>query len=166
MCPAHCSPQPHPRSISSFSPSVSEGVVSAQSTSGSMMVHVPPGYVTEPPAVIPMSDIVKQLDYAANENLRLRHRLEENNHILDQKLHDIQGFMEDKEKKIKGVLLSLAVQWNLSNTDTLEPIKCVLIREVSSFQGNTYLYEVGTWSSVLNREVSSFQGCPLRGVPL
>jgi len=39
---------------------------------------------------------------------------------------------------------------------------------VSSFQGanNTYLYEVGTWSSVLIREVSSFQGCRLRGVPL
>ncbi len=38
------------------------------------------------------------------------------------------------------------VQWNLANTDTLGPIKCVLIREVSSFQGanNTYLYEVGT----------------------
>ena len=31
---------------------------------------------------------------------------------------------------------------------------------------NTYLYEVGTWSSVLIREVSLFQGCPLRGVPL
>ncbi len=49
--------------------------------------------------------------------------------------------------------LSTAIQWNLSNTDTLRPIKCVLIREVSSFQGanNTYLYEVG---SVLIREVS------------
>ena len=45
---------------------------------------------------------------------------------------------------------------------------CVCTREVSSFQGEniTYLYEVGTWSSVLIREVSSFQGCPLRGVPL
>ncbi len=32
------------------------------------------------------------------------------------------------------------VQWNVSNTDTLGPITCVLIREVSSFQGanNTY----------------------------
>ncbi len=52
--------------------------------------------------------------------------------------------------------------------DTLGPIKCVLIREVSSFQGanNTSIYEVGTWSSVLIREVSSFQGSPLRGVPL
>ncbi len=53
------------------------------------------------------------------------------------------------------------VQWNLSNTDTSGPIKCVLSREVSSFQGanNTYLqHEVGTWSSVLIREVSSFQG--------
>ncbi len=53
---------------------------------------------------------------------------------------------------------------NLSNTD----IKCVLIREVSSFQGanNTYLYEVGTRSSVLIREVPSIKGCPLRGIPL
>ena len=63
---------------------------------------------------------------------------------------------------------SNSLQWNPSNTDTLGPLKCVLIRGVSSFQGanNTYLYEVGTWSSVLIREVSSFQGCPLRGVPL
>ncbi len=60
------------------------------------------------------------------------------------------------------VELSVGLQWNLSNTDTLGPMKCVLIREVSSFQGvnTTYLYEVGTWSSVLIREVSlinSFQ---------
>ncbi len=41
-------------------------------------------------------------------------------------------------------------------------------REVSSFQwvNNTYLYEVGTWSSVLIREVSLIQGYPLRGGPL
>ncbi len=60
------------------------------------------------------------------------------------------------------------VQWNLSNTDTLGPIKFVLIKEVSSFQGanNAYLYKVGTWSSVLIREVSLIQGYPLRGVPL
>ncbi len=59
------------------------------------------------------------------------------------------------------------IQWN-SNTDTPGPLKCVLIREVSSFQGvnNTYLYDVGTWSSVLNREVSIIQGCLLKGVPL
>ncbi len=33
------------------------------------------------------------------------------------------------------------VQWNLSDTDALGPVNCVLIREVSSFQGanNTYL---------------------------
>ncbi len=57
------------------------------------------------------------------------------------------------------------IQWNVSNTDALGPIKC---REVSSFQGknNAYLSEVGTWSSVLIREVSSIPGCPLRGVPL
>ncbi len=57
---------------------------------------------------------------------------------------------------------------NLSTTDTLGPIKCVLISEMSSFQGanSTYKYEVGTWSSVLIREVSLIQRCPLRGVPL
>ena len=60
------------------------------------------------------------------------------------------------------------MKWDPSNADTLGPLKCVLIRGVSSFHGanNTYLYEVGTWSSVLIREVSSFQGCPLRGVSL
>ncbi len=35
----------------------------------------------------------------------------------------------DEEDRIKHV------QWNLSNTDTVGPIECVLIREVSSFQG-------------------------------
>jgi len=38
------------------------------------------------------------------------------------------------------------IQWNPSNTDTLGTLRCVLNREVSSFQGvnNTYLYGVGT----------------------
>ncbi len=62
-------------------------------------------------------------------------------------------------------MVSICIQCS-SNTDTLGLIKCVLIREVSSFQGanNTYLYEFGTWLSVLIREVSLNQGCPLRGV--
>ena len=65
-------------------------------------------------------------------------------------------------------MYQLHLQWNPLNTDTLGPLKCVLVREVSSFQGAniTYLYRVGTWSSVLIREVSAFQRCPLRGVPL
>ena len=50
--------------------------------------------------------------------------------------------------------------WNLSNTDTLGPLKRVLIREVSPFQGlgdnNTYLYGFGT--CVLIREVYLIQG--------
>ncbi len=43
-----------------------------------------------------------------------------------------------------------------------------LIREVSSYQGvnNTYIYEVGTWSSVLIREMSLIQGCPIRGASI
>jgi len=65
-------------------------------------------------------------------------------------------------------MLPYELQWDPSNTYTLGPLKRVLIRGVSSFQGanNTYVYEVGTRSSVLIREMSSFQGCPLRGVPL
>ncbi len=59
------------------------------------------------------------------------------------------------------------VQWNLSNTDSLGPMKCVLIEEVSSFQGanNTYLQwnlsntdTLGPIKCVLIEEVSSFQG--------
>ena len=53
------------------------------------------------------------------------------------------------------------VQGNLSNTDPLEPLKCVLIRKTSSFQGvkNTYLCDVWTWSSVLRTELK----CKLKG---
>ncbi len=56
------------------------------------------------------------------------------------------------------------IQWNLSNSDTLGQIKCVLIRGVSSFQGRTiHIYmKLGL---VLIREVSLIQGCPLRGEP-
>ena len=52
-----------------------------------------------------------------------------------------------------------------SNADTIRLLKCVMIREVSSFQGvnNTYLYEVGIWLTVLIRKVST---CPLGGVSL
>ncbi len=51
------------------------------------------------------------------------------------------------------------------DTDTLGSMKCV---QIASFQGanNTYLYVVGTWSSVLIGEVSLIEGCPLRGGPL
>ncbi len=58
-----------------------------------------PGHSAEQVPVIPMSDIVKQLDFAANENLRLRRRLEDNNQILDQKLREIEECMRDKEKE-------------------------------------------------------------------
>ncbi len=73
-----------------------------------------------------------------------------------------------KKRESFGEIVLVRIQWNLSNTDTLGPIKCVLVREVFSFHGanNTYLYEVGTWSSVLIKEASLVQGCQLRGVPL
>ena len=57
-------------------------------------------------------------------------------------------------------IYQLHLQWNPLNTDTLGLLKCVLIREVSSFQGAniTYLYGVGTWSSVRVSEVSFKRG--------
>ncbi len=55
----------------------------------------------------------------------------------------------------------LHVQWNLSNTNVLGPIKCALIREGGVLISGDKLYEVGTWSSVLIREVSLIQWCPL-----
>ncbi len=55
----------------------------------------------------------------------------------------LQGVMIHVASYLIFAMESLGVQWNLSNTDTLGAIKCVLIREVSSLQG-----------------------CPLRGVPL
>ncbi len=55
------------------------------------------------------------------------------------------GRLLGRVRGFEGALLSVEViQWNLSNTDPLGPIKCVLIREVSSFQGANNLYEVGT----------------------
>ncbi len=41
------------------------------------------------------------------------------------------------------------VQWNLSNTDTLGPLKKFLIREVSSFQGaKKYIFILWSWDLV------------------
>ena len=46
------------------------------------------------------------------------------------------------------------MQWNLSNTDTLETRITVLISEVSLFQGenNMYLYKVGSRPGVLIKQ--------------
>ena len=43
------------------------------------------------------------------------------------------------------MILNNGLQWNPCITDTLGPLRCVLIREVFSFQGvnNTYLYGSG-----------------------
>ena len=51
---------------------------------------------------IPVSDIVKQLDLAASENLRLRQRLQDNNDILDRKLKDIQECLSKKDREKDG----------------------------------------------------------------
>ncbi len=45
--------------------------------------------------------------------------------------------------------ITLTIQWNLSNTDSLGPIKCVLIREVSTLVsgGKQYLF-IWSWDLV------------------
>ena len=72
--------------------------------------------------------------------------------------YNIASFEDDSENQC-----SKSIQWSPSNTDTLGPLKCVLIREVSSFHFRgkiIHIYmKLGAWSSVLIREVSSFQGC-------
>ncbi len=84
--------------------------------------------------------------------------------------YTVAGFiLSNSNTRIIWTTIACCVQWNLCNTDTLGPINCVLIREVSSLQGtnNACFHEVWTWSiSVLIREVSIIQGSSLRVVPL
>ena len=54
------------------------------------------------PTTIPVSDIAKQLDFAATENLRLRERLQANNEILDRKLHEIEESLSKSNKEREG----------------------------------------------------------------
>jgi len=44
-----------------------------------------------------MSEVVRQLDFAATENLRLRERLQYNNEVLDRKLQEIEVLLRQKE---------------------------------------------------------------------
>ena len=46
-----------------------------------------------------MSDVIRQLDLAADENSRLRQRLLENNNILEEKVQVIQRCLESREKE-------------------------------------------------------------------
>ena len=69
------------------------------------------------------------------------------------------------------LIISLIIQWDPYNVDTLWNEKSVLITEVSSFQGRVYIRRVGqliigTFDSVHIIEVSTFQGCPQGGVRL
>lgn len=49
-----------------------------------------------------MSEVIQQLDLAAGENQRLRHRLKENNMILDQKVQEIEQCLAsgDRDKRL------------------------------------------------------------------
>jgi len=78
---------------------------------------------------------------------------------------NVEYILSNSSIKMSCMKMLVVIQWDPSNTDTLGSLKCALIRGVSSFQGanNTYLYEVGIWSSVLIREVSSFQVSFKRG---
>ncbi len=64
------------------------------------------------------------------------------NHTGDMRRRTLPGLLDTvrlatTNPALKGAIWRgrIEVQWNLSNTDTLGPIKYVLIREVSSFQG-------------------------------
>ena len=57
------------------------------------MTH--PGHSIE--TGVPVSEVVRQLDFAASENLRLRERLEYNNEVLDRKLQEIEALLRQKE---------------------------------------------------------------------
>ena len=48
-------------------------------------------------AAIPMSEVVRQLDFAANENMRLRDQLKQNNEILDSKLQEIETLLRQRD---------------------------------------------------------------------
>ena len=50
------------------------------------------------------------------------------------------------------------IRWNLSNTDTFGPLKCVLAREVSSLERAAWFYDIRTWLIVL-----IFECCPESG---
>lgn len=64
---------------------------------------VPPGMPTPPmsneygPGVV--SDVIRQLDLAAEENNRLRHTLQENNRILEAKVQEIQNCLESRDRE-------------------------------------------------------------------
>ena len=60
---------------------------------GGGVIH--PGHLIE--TGVPMSEVVRQLDFAATENLRLRERLQYNNEVLDRKLQEIEVLLRQKE---------------------------------------------------------------------
>ena len=50
-----------------------------------------------------MSDVIRQLDMAADENSRLRQRLQENNRILEERVQDIERGLESRNKEKKAL---------------------------------------------------------------
>ena len=65
-----------------------------------------PSYSVEA-AAIPMSEVVRQLDFAANENMRLRDQLKQNNEILDQKLQEIESLLRQRDTHTHGKLCAI-----------------------------------------------------------
>ena len=66
--------------------------------------------VSQAPPIIPtsassdmMSDVIRQLDMAADENSRLRQRLQENNRILEERVQDIERGLESRNKEKKAL---------------------------------------------------------------
>ena len=65
-----------------------------------------PSYSVEA-AAIPMSEVVRQLDFAANENMRLRDQLKQNNEILDRKLQEIETLLRQRDSHTQGKLCAV-----------------------------------------------------------
>ena len=65
-------------------------------------------------------------------------------------------------------LLTVDIQWNLSNQDTNGAEESVVFSEVSSFQRlkEWFIIILGVGKDVLFRELSSLQECPQRLIPL
>ena len=84
-------PLPIPRSTSPRS------LAAGNSMGGGGGGMVQPASYSAEMAAIPMSEVVRQLDFAANENMRLRDQLKQNNEILDSKLQEIETLLRQRD---------------------------------------------------------------------
>ena len=85
-------PSPQQRPVAIHPP------LSSSSASSSAFSHTVPIPVTSGGGEFGASDVIRQLDLAADENERLQQRLKENNLILEEKVQEIQQCLESRER--------------------------------------------------------------------